>query len=118
MIRITLNIKNFSPFLQTASGEVLAEFVDFRELSSAAQVKTLLKCKFNYKPGQRGFHSEYGVRTDIFEALRPQIDIMISSYARGMMLAPHDYSWVDDSKDKSLNEWLDEKGVVNEITES
>ena len=109
MIRIILNIKNYSPFLKTVSGEVVVEHVDFRELESHGQVKPVINCNFNFKPNQKGYSNVKGVDHDTFEIIRPQIDIMINSYVRGMTLSPHDHSWIEDSLDKPLEVWLSEK---------
>ena len=115
MIRIILNIENFSPFLQTVSGEVVVEHIDFRKLDSTGQVTPVFNCLFNFKPNSRGYNNINGADNVLFEALKPQMDTMINSYMRGMILAPHDHSWVEDSKDITLNEWLHEKGVTIEI---
>jgi len=117
MIRIILNIDNFSPFLQTVSGEVVVEHINFKNLESTGQVIPVFKCLFNFKPNSRGYKSFNGADNILFEALKPQMDIMINSYMRGMILAPHDHSWVEDSKDITLNEWLQEKGVSIETSD-
>ena len=107
MIRILLNIENFSPFLQTVSGEVVVEFIDYSNVNS--QVQPVLTCNFSAKPNQLGYRNINGYDSAIFHALKPQIDTMIYSYKRGMTLASHDFSWAEDSKDKSLEEWKEEK---------
>ena len=107
MIRIILNITNFSPMLQTVSGEVVVEYVDYRNVSS--QVQPVLTCKFSKRPNQLGYRNDAGYDSAVFHALKPQIDTMINSYTRGMTLAPHDFSWVDDSCDKPLELWKQEK---------
>ena len=109
MIRILLNIKHFSPFLRTMNGEINVEHIDYRNVKTSDQVKKILECKFHYKPGQLGFESIEGFKNYIFEALKTQIDIMIRSYAAGMSLAAYDVSWVEDSLDRPLYEWLEEK---------
>lgn len=109
MIRILLNIKHFSAFLGTLSGEVVVEHIDYRDLNSTSQVTPVLKCNFNSKPNQKGYKYTSGYNAAIFKALSPQIDLMIHSYRAGMMLAPHDFSWVKDSEDKSLDIWKSEK---------
>jgi len=111
MIRILLNIKNYSPFLRTVSGEIVIEHVNFSELEATAQVKPVLNCNFSSKPGVKGFNNIKGVNHDLFEVLQPQIDLMIDSYVSGMGLAPHAHSWIADSANKSLDAWLKEKGV-------
>jgi hypothetical protein len=107
MIRIILNIKNFSPFLQTVSGEVVVDWVDYRDIS--AHVKPILTCNFDVKPNQLGYTNVNGYDSSIFHALKPQIDTMIRSYKRGMTLAPHDFSWVEETKNTTLDIWKAEK---------
>ena len=107
MIRIILNIKHFSPFLQTISGEVVVDYVDYRNVG--AQVQPVLTCTFTKKPNQLGYKNLYGYDAAIFYALKPQIDTMVNSYLRGMTLAPHDFSWVRESCDKPLETWKLEK---------
>ncbi len=111
MVRILLNIECFSPFLRTVNGEVIVEHVDYRNLESSEQVKELMRCKFDYRPGEVGFKSFKGgvMNSSIFNAIKPQLDVMIHSYVAGMNLAPHDFSWLQDSLNKPLKEWLKEK---------
>lgn len=113
MIRIMLNITHCSPFLQTVSGEVIVQCIDYRE-NAGEQVKDLLTVEFTKKPGQMGFSNPAGYNAAIFEALKDKLDTMIHSYARGMILAPHDFSWVEDSADVPLDAWLKEKGEIYE----
>jgi len=107
MIRILLNIKDFSPFLQTVSGEVVVEWVDYRNVS--AQVRPVFTCEFTSKPNQLGYQNLNGFDSAVFDALKPQIDIMIHSYRCGMTLAPHDFSWVEETKNKQYEIWKSEK---------
>ena len=106
MIRILLNIKDFSPFLQTVKGEVVTEWVDYRNVS--APVRPIFTCEFTYKPNQLGY--KYNWCDDaVFNALKHQIDTMIRSYVCGMTLAPHDFSWVEETKNKQFEVWKTEK---------
>ena len=116
MIRIRIDIKNYSPFLATVSGEAFIEYVDFRELTASAQIREILTCNFDYKEGSKGYSHFNGVDHDLFELFKPQLETMISSYRAGMLLAPHSHSWVNDSCDIPLNEWLKGKGITREIT--
>jgi len=116
MIRIILNIEHFSPFLQTVSGEVVIEHIDYRNVG-ANGVQHVLTCKFDKKPNQLGYRNDAGYDSAVFHALKPQIDTMINSYTRGMTLAPHDFSWVEDSCDKPLETWKQEKVREYEISD-
>ncbi len=107
MVRILLNIKHFSPFLHTVSGEVVVEYIDYRDV--AIQARPLLKCEFTKRPNTLGYRNDAGYDSSIFHALKTQIDTMINSYTRGMMLAPHDFSWVEETKNKPLDIWKAEK---------
>lgn len=107
MIRIILNIKEFSPFLQTISGEVVVDWIDYIQITE--QVKPILTCEFDAKPNQMGYRNAKSCDAALFYALKPQMDIMINSYRRGMTLAPHDFSWVEETKNKSFNIWKAEK---------
>jgi len=109
MVRIIMDVHQISPFLRTFSGEVIVHHVDFRNLETTEQVKELLKCKFDYKPGQVGFKSIEGFKSYIFHGIKDQLDVMIHSYAAGMNLAPHDCSWIKETNNKPLEEWLKEK---------
>ena len=107
MIRILLNIKDCSPFLQTVSGEVIVEWIDYRNTSP--QVRPVFTCEFTSKPNQLGYQNLNGFDSAVFDALKPQIDIMIHSYRCGMTLAPHDFSWVEETKNKQYEIWKSEK---------
>ena len=109
MVRILVNIKNFSPFLQTVSGEVVVEWVDYRNIEASAQVQLLLNCEFDIKPNTLGYRNINGYDSAVFHALKPQIDNMIHSYRRGMTLASHDFSWVEETKNTTLDIWKAEK---------
>jgi hypothetical protein len=109
MIRILMNITNCSPFLQTVSGEILVESIDYRYQEEAKQVKKLLECEFTKKPGSTGYKNPKGYDAAIFEGIKDKLDTMIHSYARGMILAPHNYSWVEDSADIPVEDWIKEK---------
>jgi hypothetical protein len=115
MVRILLNIENCSPFLQTVSGEVVVEYVDYRDVGK--QVVPVLTCKFTKRPNQLGYRNDAGYDSAVFHALKPRIDTMINSYMRGMILAPHDFSWVEDSCDKPLKTWKLEKVREYEISD-
>ena len=114
MIRIILNIEQSSPFLQTVSGEIVVDHVDFRRPNMP--VENVLNCKFNIKPNSIGYSNISGFNSQLFEAIKPQIDVMIHSYKRGMILAPSDFSWIEDSNNLSVDEWLKMKGVESEIS--
>lgn len=116
MVRILLNIQHNSPFLRTMNGEVVVEYIDYRNLESAAQVKELLRCNFDYKPGSVGFKDVRGFSSYIFNGIKSQLDIMIHSYAAGMTLASHDFSWVRESENKPLTNWLQEKELEYEAS--
>jgi len=117
MVRIIMDVHQISPFLRTFSGEIIVHHVDFRNLETTEQVKELLKCKFDYKPGQVGFKNISGFSSYLFHAVKPQLDVMLHSYASGMNLAPHDFSWIQETNDKPLEEWLKEKEIEYEASD-
>ena len=117
MIRILLDIEHQSPFLRTFSGKVIVEYLNYANLDTSIKPKLLLECRFDYKPGQKGFKSLEGFKSYIFNGIKPQLDVMIESYAAGMNLAAHNFSWVQDSHDKPLEEWLKEKEIEYEASD-
>jgi len=117
MVRILINVHHNSPFLRTFSGEVIVDYVDYRNLETTEQVKNLLKCNFDYKPGSIGFENVSGFSSYIFHAIEDQLKVMIHSYSCGMNLAPHDFSWIQETNDKPLNEWLKEKEIEYEASD-
>jgi len=114
MVRILLDIEHQSPFLRTFSGKVIVEYINYAGLDTSIEPKLLLECKFNYKPGSTGFKNLNGFKSYVFEGIKPQLDVMIHSYAAGMNLAPHDFSWVRESENRTVEEWLKEKEIEYE----
>jgi hypothetical protein len=110
-----MNIKNYSPLLQTMSGDIEVDDIDYRRGDN--QVIKLINCFFNMKPGVTRYKNINGFKADLFEAIKPQLDVMMDSYMRGMTLAPHNHSWVQDSIGKPFEEWAESKGIKNEFTE-
>ena len=107
MIRILVNIKNNSPFLQTISGEVVAEYINY--INVDAQPIEILRCDFDFRPNNTGYSKIKCEDRAVFYALKPQMDIMLKSYLCGLGITPHCFSWVEDSKDKPLETWKEEK---------
>lgn len=110
MIRITMNIKHNSPFLQSISGDIIVEDIDFRSISTSST--PLFKCKFKHRPNASGYENPDGINKVVFDAVKSQMDTMIQSYVKGMLLSNQDYSWVEDSGNKPLEDWLKEKGEI------
>jgi len=116
-IRIHMHIKNLSPFLATISGIIKVEYTDYSKEYLQNTNTLILECEFNKKTGQTGYKNSHGFRSDLFEAIKPQLDVMLHSYMAGLTLEKDNYSWVDDSLGKTFDEWSKEKGINSEIPE-
>lgn len=88
--------------------------------------RLLIECKVKKEPGVLGFKSfseNEGIPGELFEELKPVIDTMVNSYYHGVLLEPEDYEWIDDSANKTFEEWAKEKGldptkVISEIEDT
>jgi len=111
MIRISIRWNFTSPFLKVLRGTLIIEDVDMRH---GYIVTPLITCEVKKEEGTLGFKCIESKYYHIFEALKPTIDPMIESYYRGMLMQPTDFSWIDDSADISLSEWLEKRGLDKE----
>lgn len=95
MIRLMIDWDMVSPFLQTISGTLTVEEVD---TSYTKQPVTLIKCIVKRKPGSTGYTSinNRGIPTDLFEEIKPFVDVMIHSFYKGVMLDKGDFHWVEE----------------------
>lgn len=116
-IRILMKIKEFSPFLQTMSGDILVDDLNHGLKTTGPTSIPLIRCTFDKKVGQTGFHNINGFRSDIFEAIKPTLDVMIHSYFSGMILDKQNYTWIEDSLDKTIEDWCKEKGIKYEASD-
>jgi len=107
MIRILIDIKNASPFLHTVSGIFRVEHTDYRKTYN--KITPLVNGSFSRRIGDRISYHVEGEYKHIFKKIRPQIEIMITSYGRGLIVAPHDYSFIEGSNEKTLEEWIEEE---------
>lgn len=100
-----------SPFLQVLTGILTAEDVD---CSYVTPPKLLFKCKVKLEQGSTGFSAitpEDGIPSNLFEKLRPVIDVMVHSYFRGAKLDEVDFVWIQEEEVKTpLDELL---GTLN-----
>ena len=99
MVKITINWDLVSPFLQTISGILIIENID---INSAYHDKTLLlSCKVYVSNtpktvDYRSIKTDEGYSSKIFKKYEDKIDIMVSSYFKGLLLKKSDYTWIDD----------------------
>ena len=122
MIRIDIDWDFISPSLGVACG--ILKVISYKHNAALVEGKTLIKCKVKKENGSVGFSAitqDKGVRKDLFDIFEDRIRTMIDCYYNGMNLKDSIYSWVDDSADKPLEEYLKEKGIdyseecINEI---
>ena len=111
-IRIKIKWEFRSPLLQIATGILKVEDIDLGRVD-----QLLFQCKVKIEPGMLGYSSldktdeNQGIPHKLFEELRPTIDTMVRSYYQGMLLKKSSYEWIDDSLDKTFDEWIDEKDI-------
>jgi len=94
MVRILIEWKVKSPFLQVLTGILTAEDID---CSYSTPAKLLFKCRVKIEQGSTGYSSlnkEKGMPSEIFDKLKPVMDVMVHSYYRGAMLKSDDFYWV------------------------
>lgn len=122
MIRIDIDWDFISPALGVSSG--ILKVISYKHNGALDEGKVLIKCKVKKETGSVGFSAitqDKGVRKDLFDIFEDRIRTMIDCYYHGMNLKDSTYSWVDDSADKPLKEYLNEKGIdyseecINEI---
>jgi hypothetical protein len=98
MVRIQIKWEIVSPFLQTISGIIIIDDVNFnnKNLDSTEILRCTVETSNN--PRSTGYSSfkGKGYSGGIFDKYKDRIDIMVDSYLRGVMLTKSDYSWVDE----------------------
>ena len=119
MLRVKITWTFTSPVLQVASGIVEVEDMDMGNIKNH-----LFKCKIKKDRTGLGYSSmeankSLGIPYHLFEEIRPMIDTMARSYQDGMILEKSSYDWVEDSADRTLEEWaterlLPKKGIIME----
>ena len=114
MIRIQVKWDFISPVLQVVSGRLEIHDINFNK---KPMNKLLLECKVKVERHSTGFSSidNKGIPFNLFEKLKPEIDIMIKSFYHGVLLRHNSYCWIEDSSDKTFNEWAEEKGFKKGI---
>jgi len=111
MIRVDIKWDFLSPALGVASG--ILKVISYKHNGALEEGKTLIKCKVKKDRSSTGFSAiaqDKGVRKDLFDIFEDRIRTMIDSYYYGMNLKDSTYSWIDNSADKTLEEFLKEKG--------
>jgi len=116
-IRILMEIKEYSAFLQTMSGNILIDDLNHGLKTSGPTSIPLIRCTFSKKVGSTGFKNKNGFRTDLFDAIKPTLDVMVNSYFAGMTLDKQNYAWIEDSLDKTIEDWCKEKGIKYEASD-
>ena len=92
MIRIMIKWDFVSPTLQTVSGIVTLDWV----VDTIVTWKTLAEFRVKVKPGTVSYSSlsDKGIPSIYLDAIKPQLDIMVRSYHRGVILGKDDFTWV------------------------
>lgn len=95
MIRISIDWNMISPFLRTISGILTIEEVDTTYVEKPI---ILIQCKVDRKAGSTGYSSidEKGIPTDLFDEIKPFIDVMMHSYYNGIIMENSDFHWVEE----------------------
>lgn len=101
MIQITIDWDFISPGLQTVSGVVKVFYV-----SDTVTIpwKELAKFRTTVKPGSVGYKSldDKGVSSNLLDAIKPQLDVMVRSYQQGVIMDKKDFTWImPDEIDKA-----------------
>jgi len=109
MIGININVKKTSPFLQTVHGKFEVDNIEYGR--SYEKIVPLCHGSFSHRMGNRFRYHVEGEYKKLFKRIRPQLEIMISSYTRGLIMAPHDHSFIDNSKEKDLEEWIEQERI-------
>jgi len=104
MIRIMIEWDFISPVMQTVSGIVVVHYV---EDGMVNEWKPLAKFRTTVKPGSVGYEAldEEAIPTKVFDAITPQLGIMVRSYHQGVILDNDDFTWImEDELDKAREE--------------
>lgn len=118
MIRITIDWDLISPALGVASGILKIQDVDANRLSDLPH--TLIECKIKKERGCIGWSSldGEGIPTLLFKVFEERVKLMAESYFKGMMLQKNPFHWIDESLDKTADEYLLEHGVDRNGTDA
>ena len=107
MIRIMIHWETRSPFLQVLTGVLTAEDVDCTYRDDPV---LLLKCRVKVEQGATEYSAIEGdgIPSELFEKIRPVVDVMVHSYFRGSKLDNLDFVWIQESEvEESLKELVD-----------
>ena len=97
-VQITITWEFISPVLQIITGIVSIDNVD---TSKTFSKKNILKCKVRKEPNCIGYNSikNHSLYNKIFELFKDNIDTMVESYYKGMLLENTQYHWVEETID-------------------
>lgn len=92
MIRIMIDWDFVSPTLQTISGIVKLDWV----IDPVKKWKRLTEFRVKVEPGSVGYKSLDGKGTPsiYLDAVKPQLDVMVRSYQKGVIMNKSDFSWI------------------------
>ena len=91
MIRIFIDWDMVSPALPMASG-----IVSLHYSTTPAIFKEIIKFRVTKDKNSLGYKSldEKGIPNEIYEAVKPQLDVMVKAFYDGMRLTKNSCSWV------------------------
>lgn len=105
MIRIMIEWDFISPTLGIVSG-----IATIHHQQSVNKLAELIKFKVKKEHGTTGYQSldKKGIPSNLLDAIKPQLDIMLHSFYNGVMLEEKDFCWViekdlDDAREKLKN---------------
>ena len=112
-VRIDIKWNFVSPSLQIAKGIVTVRYLKQPPIGDNEN-RILLQCKCKIAQGSKGYSAikdDKGVPLKLFDVFREQIDIMMESFSRGMLLKEQGFHWIDETLFDAFNvdEWVDDK---------
>ena len=113
MIQITIDWDFISPSIQTVSGIVTVSYVTD---TVTVPWKTLAKFRTRVEPGSVGYRSldSKGVPSNVFDAIKPQLDIMVRSFQQGVIMDKRDFTWIMESELDEARELLSKLPSIGE----
>lgn len=107
MFRVAIDWDYMSPLLRVASGIVHVHHVQDGYITEHTQIA---KFKVKCKPGSRRYTTidGKGISSKIFDPIKPQLDIMVTSFISGMNLEKTPAMWlIEKNIDESYKKLKD-----------
>lgn len=113
-IRIDIKWNFVSPSLQIAKGVVTVRYLKQPPITTDEHNTILIQCNCKIAQGSKGYSAikdSKGVPLKLFDVFREQIDIMMESFFRGMLIKDSDFHWIDETLLAEFNpdEWTEQR---------